>query len=423
MVLERDRHMSDANDGGDGIGDRFTEVSQQSWLGQLAGSFFAMIFGIILFFASFAVLYWNEGRAVRAMDSLNTGARMVVSVPQGAVDPANQGHLVHLTGDVTVNRAAADPVFRVTASNAIRLKRTVKMYQWEESEHSETQKNTGGSQTTTTSYTYRKVWSERQIDSSEFKHANGHGNPTMLLHSVMFDADGVRLGAFRLDASLVQKMSDFEVLAPPASATGNGVNPPFQRVGETFYHGASSDTPAIGDMQVSYEVIKPQQFSIVAAQIGDTLAPFRGKDGQVIELIDPGTRDAGAMFQEAKSEASMWTWILRAAGYLMMVIGVTLLASPLAWLASVLPFLAGIVEAGAFLVGLVVATPLTLLTIAIAWLAHRPLVGGGLIILGVLLGVGLHRLVRRRRTPSALAPATPVSATPVAWGDATHRKE
>jgi hypothetical protein len=397
--------MSDDNDGGGGIGDRFTEVSQQSWLGQLAGSFFAMIFGIILFFASFALLYWNEGRAVRAIDSLNTGARMVVSVPEGAVDPANQGHLVHVTGGVTANRAAADPVFRVTAPNAIRLQRTVKMYQWEQSEHSETQKNTGGSQTTTTTYTYKKLWSDRQIDSSEFKHPSGHGNPAMSLHSVMFDADGIKLGAFRLDASLVQKMSNFEMLAPPDTATGSGVTPSFQRVGETFYHGASSDTPAIGDLQVSYEVIKPQPFSIVTGQIGDTLAPFRGKDGQVIELIDAGTRDAGAMFQEAKSEASMWTWILRGAGYLMMLIGIALLASPLAWLASVLPFLSSVVEAGAFLVALVVATPLTLLTIAIAWLAHRPLVGGGLIILGVVLAVGLHRLVRRRHAAPAVGPA------------------
>jgi Transmembrane protein 43 len=394
--------MSDDNSGGGGIGDRFTEVSQQSWLSQLAGSFVAVIFGIILFFASFVVLSWNEGRAVRAIGSLNSGARMVVSVPDGTVNPANQGRLVHLAGDVTVNRAAADPVFHVTAAGTIRLKRTVKMYQWEESEHSETQKNTGGSQTTTTTYTYKKVWSERPVDSSDFKHPSGHINPQMPLHSGVFNGDAVKLGAFRLDASLVNKMSNFEALSPPDTATGSGVNPSFQRVGETFYHGASSETPAIGDMQVSYEVIKPQPFSIVAAQIGDTLAPFRGSDGQVIELIDAGTRDAGAMFQEAKSEAAMWTWILRGVGYVMMIIGIAMLASPLTWLASVLPFLAGIVEAGAFLVALVVATPLTLLTIAIAWLAHRPLVGGGLIILGVVLGFGLHRLVRSRRTPPAM---------------------
>jgi hypothetical protein len=393
--------MSD-NSAGGGMGDSFTTVTQQSWLGQLAGSFVAVIFGIILFLASFVVLSWNEGRAVRAIDSLNVGARAVVSVPEGAVAPANQGHLVHVSGAVTVNRGATDPVFHVTAPNAVRLMRTVKMYQWEESKHTETQSNAGGSKTTSTTYSYRKVWSDRAIESSKFQHPSGHANPTMPLHTVVFDADTIKLGAFRLDASLVKKMSAFETLAPPDSATGGGVNPSFQRAGETFYHGASSDAPEVGDMQVSYQVIKPQPFSIVAGQNGDTLAPFSDANGQVIELIDAGTHDANSMFQEAKSEARMWTWILRGVGYLMMVIGITLLASPLAWLASLLPFLAGIVEAGAFLVGLVIGTPLTLLTIAIAWVVHRPLVGGGLIVLGAALAFGLHRLVRRRPAVSAM---------------------
>src|ERR1700722_5766077 len=151
--------MSDNSD------NSYVEVSEQSWLSRLAGSFFAVIFGILLFFASFVVLYWNEGRAVAAIDSLNAGAHMVVSVPEATINPANDGHLVHVTGMTTVGRAAADPVFHVPRAGAIRLQRKVAMYQWEESEHSETQKNVGGSQTTRTTYTYKKIWSERAIDS------------------------------------------------------------------------------------------------------------------------------------------------------------------------------------------------------------------------------------------------------------------
>jgi hypothetical protein len=386
--------MSDNNDS-------FTEVTQQSWLGRAGGSFFAVIVGIVLFIASFVVLSLNEGRAVVAMDSLNAGARMVASVSEGTVDPANQGHLVHLTGMAAANRPAVDQVFHVTGADTIRLKRIVKMYQWDQSEHTETKKNVGGSETTTTTYSYKKVWSERAIDSSAFKHPSGHDNPAMPLHSGVFDADTVKVGAFRLDKSVIQKMSGFEAFVPPDSATGAGVNPSFQRVGDQFYHGASPDQPALGDMQVSYEVIKSQPFSIVAAQLGDTLAPFRGTDGQVIELVDQGTRSAGDMFQEAKSEAAMWTWILRGVGFLMMLIGVTMMSSPLTWLASLLPFLEGIVGAGALLIGLIVSIPLTLITIAIAWIAHRPLLGGGLIVAGVVLAVGLHWVMRRRPAPPA----------------------
>jgi Transmembrane protein 43 len=103
------------------------------------------------------------------------------------------------------------------------------------------------------------------------------------------------------------------------------------------------------------------------------------------------------MFRQAKSAASTLTWILRGVGFVMMVIGIALIAAPLAWLASVLPFLAGIVDAAAVFVALILAIPLTLTTIAIAWMAHRPLLGGGLIVVGVLLAVGIRRLVPRRR--------------------------
>ena len=52
-------------------------------------------------------------------------------------------------------------------------------------------------------------------------------------------------------------------------------------------------------------------------------------------------------------------------------------------LAGVLPFLEDLVEAGVFLVALMLAVPLTLITIALAWFAHRPLIGALLIVAGI----------------------------------------
>jgi len=205
----------------------------------------------------------------------------------------------------SVNRAAADSTFSVTLAGAIRLKRDVMMYQWKQSEHSETHKNVGGSETTTTTYNYSKDWSATPINSSDFKHPEGHSNPTMTLRGAVFDADTVKIGAFRLDSSLVQKLTSYESWRAGYSH-GAGGNSSFRREGEEFYRGASPDQPAIGDMRVSYEVIKPQPVSVVAAQIGSTLAPFADSKGHVIEMADLGTRDAAAMFQEAKAEAKMW---------------------------------------------------------------------------------------------------------------------
>lgn len=93
---------------------------------------------------------------------------------------------------------------------------------------------------------------------------------------------------------------------------------------------------------------------------------------------------------------------LRGVGFVLMLIGFILMASPLSVAASVIPFLGDLVGMGAFLLGVVVAVPLTLLVIAAAWIAHRPLIGGGLIVAAAGLAYLLAKL--RRRSVAAAAP-------------------
>jgi hypothetical protein len=70
-------------------------------------------------------------------------------------------------------------------------------------------------------------------------------------------------------------------------------------------------------------------------------------------------------------------------------------------LASVLPFLGGIAEAGIFIVALSLSLPLTLFTIAAAWIAHRPIIGALLLVAGAALFWLMHRL--HRKAPAAAA--------------------
>jgi Transmembrane protein 43 len=51
------------------------------------------------------------------------------------------------------------------------------MYQWKEEKKEDTQNNVGGGTTTTTTYDYSRVWSDKPINSSEFKHPENHDNP------------------------------------------------------------------------------------------------------------------------------------------------------------------------------------------------------------------------------------------------------
>jgi hypothetical protein len=391
--------MSDDNDS-------FTETTTQGWGSRLGGSLIAALLGLVLFVASFALLYWNEGRAVDAIRALDQGAGLVVAVSADRVDPALQTRLIHVSAKLAAAGSLLDPTFHVGGDGLVRLRRTVEMYQWKEHSETTTHKNLGGSETKETTYKYEKLWSDTAINSSAFKRQDGHVNPAMTMKSQIFDAPTVKLGAFRLDQKLVDKLEGFSPLAPEPAA-GSALPRDYRWDGDSLYRGASAETPTIGDLRVSFAAVAAQPISAVGEQFNDTLAPYVASNGHVIALVEPGTVPPAAMFREAEHQEAIVTWVLRAVGFVMMLIGLWLTSSPLSTVLGVLPFLEGVAEAGGFVIALLLAVPLTLLTIAIAWIVHRPLIGAALLIGGALATYALRRLLpaRKARIVAAGRPA------------------
>ena len=248
------------------MSDQFTEVTTQGWLQRLGGSLVAALIGLILVPVSIVLLYWNEGRAVDAIRALNRGAAAIVEVNAAAVDPQANGKLVHVSGMMQPTTPARDPVFGVTGDGLLRLSRTVEMYQWKEESNSQSTQSVGGSKTTETTYTYQRVWSAQPIVSAQFKVRDGHQNPPMQVRSATFDAGEVKLGAYRVDPSLLNKLATFTPLqaqsAPPAG---------YQAAGDGFYQGQNPGQPAIGDVRVTFAAIPAQTVSVAAAQSNGVL--------------------------------------------------------------------------------------------------------------------------------------------------------
>jgi hypothetical protein len=378
------------------MSDQFTEVTTEGWGQRLGGSLIAALIGLILVPASIALLYWNEGRAVDAIRALSRGAAAIVEVNASAVDPQADGKLVHLTGTMQPATAARDPVFGVTGDGLLRLSRTVEMYQWKEETSTQSQQSVGGSKTTETTYRYERVWSAQPIASGQFKHPNDHQNPPMQVRSATFDGGGVTLGAYKVDPAVLNKVADF---APVQAAAAPP--PGYQATGDGYYHGQDSAQPAIGDIRVSFTAIPAQTISVAAAQAGGTLTTWRDTNGYTIVLAEPGVATAATLLHDEKKSESILTWILRGVGFVLMLVGFICMTRPLAMLAAVLPPLEWIVSAGAFLAAVTLAVPLTLLTIAIAWLVHRPLIGGALLVAAVGSAVLLRKLHRPRAANAA----------------------
>lgn len=394
--------MDDSSD------DTFTETTTTGWDGRLGRSIFGMFIGILLIPAAIVLLYRNEGRAVAAITRLDQGLRQVAEASPNAALPADNGKLIHLVGRIGTATPALDPAFAVTGTGLLRLRRQVEMYQWKEDESATTQQSIGGSETTRTTYAYRRVWSESAINSGAFRHVAGHVNPVMPMRSTTFDSSAATLGAYHIDRSVLDEISDFTPLAvtkaPPLPAYSSPFYPvrPYQVEGDGFYLGQNPANPSIGDLRITFDAVRSQVFSVVAAQVGNALVAYHAADGYEIALIKPGALSAAALFSEKKQEERTLTWVLRGAGFALMVIAFALLAAPLVTLFAVIPFFEGILQAGVFLVALTFAVPVTLVTIAIAWAAHRPLVGGVLIIAAVL---SLFFLPRLRKASRPVVPA------------------
>jgi hypothetical protein len=95
------------------------------------------------------------------------------------------------------------------------------------------------------------------------------------------------------------------------------------------------------------------------------------------------------MFETARQGNAFMTWVLRIGGFVLMMIGLSMILKPLAVLADVVPFIGSIVRFGTGLVAGTVAFVLSVMTIAIAWVWHRPLVSLTLIVGAVLIAGGI----------------------------------
>jgi len=356
--------------------DQYTEVSSQSYLSRLGNSLIGTLFGIALLVGSVWLMYWNEGRAVDASRGLASGEQQVVEAPIETVNPALEGALVHATGPLTAVTPARDPLFGISGNDLVRLQRKVEMFQWQEQKDSNKHESVGGTMTTEVNYKYQTGWSERPWDSSKFKYPEGHQNPRMPVRGQTFNGKEIQLGVYRLSDAVLEKISVFH----PVPMEGSVAAPPGYRLeGDAFYLGpGSAATPAVGDVRVTFAGVPKQTISVVAGMSSGTLVAFREPNGYVIAIAQPGVATSDVLFHLAKGQENSRTWILRGVGLLMMLISFVLVAGPIVTLLAFLPFLEGMAQAGVFLIAFTLAVPLTLVTIAAAWFAHRPLLSVGL---------------------------------------------
>ncbi len=380
------------------------------YFSRVKNSFFAMIIGFLMIPVAMVLHGWNEYRTVHRAKGIAEAKQVVVSVPNPLeIDASLDQRLVHLSGRADTEETLEDEEFFVS-ENAIHLVRHVEMFQWEEKREN---KKKSGAQTEKVVYSYRQVWKDEPIDSSRFHESVGHENPSMPLRSQRQTANLVFVGAYRLNS---QQKDDITNAIPVPIIEGAVLENLSEeerskvafRNGEMFRSETRPEpnTPRIGDLRIRFEKTPACDVSLVAQLRGPTFGPFTTSNGETIQRLYAGTLTAEEVMQKLVSENNTMAWVLRFVGFALSVTGFAMFLSPLSAIVSVIPLLGRLTGGLMFLVATLLGFCTSLVVIGLSWIAVRPLMGIGLLLVAAIIGFVVMKL-RRPANPQFSSPAMP----------------
>jgi hypothetical protein len=378
--------------------DSFSEVTHTGWLSRLGKSVTGLLIGLVLTVGSFPLLWWNEGRSVKTHQGLKEGEKIAITIGADAVDAGHDGKLVHVVGHAAAKDEVVDPVFGPKFPGAIKLCRKVEMFQWVETKKTTTKTKLGGGEETVTEYHYQQEWAEKFNPSNEFRQPQGHANTQPAHRSETFVSHNATIGAFALPGFLIDLWRDLRPMTLAIDAIKPEHREKAQLQGEWLYLLGRSDRPVNGDLRVKFDAIPEGDASVLARQVRNTFEPYLTQVGTKIARINAGVQSKESMFAAAQAENTLHTWLFRGLGALLMFIGIGLVFQPFKVFADVLPLAGRIVGAGTGMIALLLAGIGSTITISLAWLWYRPLLGAAVLIGTISLVV---LLVRRFRSKSA----------------------
>ncbi|KAF0227709.1 MAG: hypothetical protein FD175_2622 [Beijerinckiaceae bacterium] len=364
---------------------------------RLSNSFGAILMGLVLIPLACWGLFWNEGRAIKTARALDEGKSIVRSIGTERIDPALNGQLVHVAGETRSAGGVADADLGVKTAG-LKLMRRVEMYQWIEREEGSGQDR---------KYVYSRDWRTSGVESGRFRAPAGHENPAFPQYRNRdFGAQDARIGAFQIGSTAVAQLGGAEEY--PISNAGLAIaqrvtGRPTQVAGGGYYVGQNPGSPRVGDVRITYKIVREGPASFVGRQEAEGLQVYRAKNGQQFLLAGAGIHSSDDLFQTAHEDNRTLTWILRGVGLLVLFIGFSSLFAPVNLLASYIPILGSLVSGAVTLVAAAATAIVGPLVIAIAWFAYRPLLSVGVIAAGLAIAYGFRQLRLRRQQTMAEA--------------------
>lgn len=348
---------------------------KQGFFSKMTNSFTGIIFGIIVLFAGIGLLWWNEQNNVKNIKNVKELRNEVYDVSSSSVDDEYEGKLIATYGKLDYNNATVtDNAFNVSAQTPV-LVRTVEVYQWVEDSETSDDKTT---------YTYSKEWKEKLIDSSEFNTPSGHENPVEVKYeSERYETEEtLKVGAYSLISSFKKLLPADKNVAIDESITlpeGYKVNNKY------ITNSADVDSPAVGDIRISYTKNDYKEVSVLGKQKGDTIGEYTTKKNTNIKKLVEGETNGAGMINSIEAANKASKWMFRIIGVILVVMAIGAILGPITTLIGYIPFLGKIVNSMIGVVSFLIGLAISLVVIAIAWFAARPIIS--IILLVIVAGL------------------------------------
>jgi hypothetical protein len=422
-----------------------TTVTHSSWFEEMADSFANVLMGIAFIFVMIPAIWFNERRTIKQRQIIVSGKRICLEPLSTPINRDSDGELVCIRGVSNNPNPMQDDQFQVVVLNSARLKRVVEVYQMRERTSSNRTRNMiGGGSTTTTTHTYEPVWSEDVIESRNFSsplHRNDNDKVNFITKSKNQNADVVKLGDFFLNQSQIERMVKYESVPINQSVVTNlSINmrnlistlpwvektPLIEGPYIMLKQSQHVSGQQIGDIRISFEVVKCGPLTVVCEQAGQGFVPYEiarkgfkrsSKNEMQARLIDGDERTStcdcfdtfienacvccfccckcmSGLLQEDKTidwvfesgynkdtafEAKLYenkttTLLIRIGGWLGLIVGFALVLSPVVTFFSIVAIFGSAVSVAAWAISIVFGSSVYIITLSLAWIAHRPLV-------------------------------------------------
>ncbi len=350
----------------------------QNFGDKLIGSIGGVIFGVLIFLASFVVLFNTEGRT-----DFSTVAGKAVPVNEATAD----NDFVYATGELKTEGLIGDDYIK--QGSYLALRRNVEMYAWKEKV--ETDDND------VKFYKYETVWTKDPADSAKFHERRGHENYPLELKDETFFAGKAYVGEYEIDPAKA-KLPGFETLSLNDEMV---FLDDYSSVSDEYYfigYGSLQD-PEVGDIRISYSAVTPGDKATVFGRAdGKMIEAHHGENEKGIYRVFWGTNDDAV--SKLKEEYNTSGWIWRIVGFVVMWVGLLLIFKPLSVAFEAIPFVSKLGKSAITAITFLAALILTTVTSLLSMVLHNPV--GIAAIIVILVGAVYFFMVQKQGGIKAL---------------------